>query len=289
MENLFSIEKHAYLLFGKIACEQEVLNESQLQKALLFQQDNPSKKLGEICIFLGYLSLEAVKLILEEQEHALRQNLTKWYRLPDLVLESLLLSGRFPIKNISTTVLLQAKEMKKNYPDTSLLDILFFHLKTIDTHEVDTIKNSIKVLLAYCSTCQREYNLFNYSSEIIHCAVCFETPICLKNNDARDSLVKKTEHLSVAPENKTARFPIISSDCNKVNSSKNNSLIGKPTAAKLPAIKRSLTTKTLPTFPRSKKNRAGLFSEEVNRETVEGSRELFLEKIDLDNDLEGDG
>ncbi len=289
MENLFSIEKHAYLLFGKIACERKVLSESQLQKALLFQQDNFNKKLGEICIFFGYLSLKVVNSILEEQECALRQNLTKWYSLPDLVLENLLLSGSVHAKKLNAVTLLQAKEMKKDYPDTSLLDILFLHLKTVDTHEVDAIKNSIKISLAYCSNCQREYNLFNYSSEIIHCPVCSETPIGLKNNDVpeffSDFLVQKTVHLSVPPEKKTASFPIISPDYKKVTPLKNNSFIGKTTTAKFPTLKKSLTTKTLPTLSRSKESCTSVFSEQENTETFEGSRKLFIEKIDLEKDL----
>ncbi len=294
MENLSSIEEHAYLFFGKMACERRVLEKSQLKKALQFQQQNPEKKLGEICLFLGYLSSEDLNSLLQEQEQALRQNLTKWYTVPDLVLENLVLSGRTSTGKLNIMTLLQAKEMKKKFPSSSLLEILYSSLKLIDATQVKKIKNSITLSLAHCSACQRKYNLFNYSGEKIFCPVCPQIQISSSENKEPETRsiipisTKKTVPFNVVPEDKTARFPTLNLTRGKTSSQPNDlRSLKQSITARLPTLGQKGSTKMLQSLQRSGKNQ-DLFPK---REPVKpkGGRRLFLEKMDLEEDLEEKG
>lgn len=292
MENLSSIEEYAYLLFGKIACERRILEESQLKKALQFQQQNPEKKLGEICLFLGYLSSEDLRSLLQEQEQALRQNLTKWYTVPDLVLENLVLSGRTSTGKLNIMTLLQAKEMKKKLPSSSLLDILYSSLKLIDATQVKKIRNSITLSFAHCSACQRKYGLFNYSGEKIFCPVCPQIQISSTENKEPEirSIIpistKKTVPFTVVPKDKTARLPTLNLARNKTSSEiKNLGPLKQSITARLPTITGRGSTRMLTNLQRSGKKNQDLFPK---KEPIKpkGGRRLFLEKMDPEQDLE---
>lgn len=52
---------------GDILLQKKIITNHQLRKALVIQYQEPKRKIGEIFLSLGYIDLQALTKILEEQ------------------------------------------------------------------------------------------------------------------------------------------------------------------------------------------------------------------------------
>ena len=56
-----------FKFFGEILIEEEMLTREKIDEGLKLQKDNPSRKLGEILVTLGYIEYEDITSVLKTQ------------------------------------------------------------------------------------------------------------------------------------------------------------------------------------------------------------------------------
>jgi len=82
---------------GEILLEEDVLTKRQLQKALDIQKSGDSRKLGEILIELGYLTIEDMTDVMMEQASSAKEEVEKGKR--DLILQKQIFKGKIKPKS----------------------------------------------------------------------------------------------------------------------------------------------------------------------------------------------
>ncbi|NBU96607.1 MAG: hypothetical protein EBS19_00115 [Spirochaetia bacterium] len=55
------------MLFGEELIQQGLINEKQLEEGLEYQKKNPTKKLGEIMIELGFINIDQMLSVVKKQ------------------------------------------------------------------------------------------------------------------------------------------------------------------------------------------------------------------------------